>query len=238
MNSFRKPGRGDGGGPRAAFTLVEVSLALGIAMIIFFVAASTVRSTSAIASRANATLDVTVKARAALDIMERDLAGAFLDARGELFHCDTDTPVGTSHDAALGFWTTPPAAYDPAGSPVAGSQLYYFVDQDSDALVRYDFPTDSPIAAFTDIDPKVLLYGVTRFQVRYYDPYMLDEDEDPWQTSWDTLDAVNSHQHRRLPPLVHVVLEVVDRSGYLSRLGRKPFRIEKIMKVGTNAPAQ
>jgi len=237
---------------RAGFTLIELVLALGIGLIIFFVAATTIQQTAGISSRANATLEVMVTSRSALSILEQDLAGAFLEPGGDLF-AGPNVPLGIENMAGeiapdtmlLGFRSTSPAAYYDGSppTPAAGSQVYYFVDADS-ALVRYDFPVDTPLATIdaTERRRKALIYGVTRFEVRYFDG-MVDPasggNPDPWVTSWDS-SATSSvaTQERRLPAFVHVTLEVVDRRGYLGSHGRPPLHVERVMPVGTRAPAQ
>lgn len=248
--------------PRAAFTLMEVVLALGIGLIIFFVAAATVKQTAGVSSRANAALEQMNTSRSALDALEEDLAGAFLQADGSLFRCGDAEPRGATQLDMLAFRTVPPAAYDLGGQPSVSSQVFYYVNADSD-LVRYDFPPDSDVSSiallaaggFAGQDSKVLLRAVENFQVRFYNPFQ-PAQVDPWRTSWDSTvapsgpppwaaaDVALSHQYRRLPAFVHVTIDVlytpdlkVDSKRTVRDL-HPPLRIERVMTVGTRAPAQ
>ena len=234
LNIYRRTRRDKA---RAAFTLLEVTLALGMSMIIMFVAAYSVKQTGSVVGQCNALLEVFTTGRTAMDMMERDLTGAFLDPNGNLFR-------GTDHPSVankLVLWSTPTAAHDSAGQPLAGSYIYYYVD-DANALVRYDVPVDSPVTAFPNADRKTLMYGVKELRVEYYDR-LVDPSEpnaNPWVVSWDSQSAIAAapHQHRRLPELVRIVLVLVDRQGFLARRDQNPMRMERIIEVGTEAPPQ
>lgn len=222
------------GSARAGFTLLEATLALGIGMIIMFVAAVTVRQTGGVSSRANAVMEVFVTGRAAMDMIERDLTGAFLDAGGNLF-IGPETPIQSN---SLRFWSTPEAVYGGGGEPLAGAQIYYFVDANN-ALVRYDVPVDSSAGGFPNVSRKTLIHGVSSLRFQYHDALAdpADPNEQVWLTGWNSLTGP-SHEYRRLPDVVRVELEVVDRAGFLERPDQNVFCIERLIEVGTRAPAQ
>jgi prepilin-type N-terminal cleavage/methylation domain-containing protein len=266
-------------GRRAGFTLTELLMALGIGTIIMFVTASVFSQAWGVFRQADAKMEALLGPRAALDIVEKDLAGAFLaptylGPQDPAFYCTTTDPTMTD---PLVLSTTPVAPYGspfdvpPDSSVHSGSRVYYFLQDDGarpgSALVRFDYPGDHgvPDDISSDWPSKVLLYGVTQFSVQFYDPYaelgldsdgdsgwddadgadsdsdgLVDEDPpDPWVDYWDSWQYSNSpHQYRRLPAAVRVRLTVIDREGFLGRPDQNPVRVQRIVEVGTRAPAQ
>jgi len=216
-------------------------MALAIGIVITGITVVVFRQAAGVYSLANAKLDAMMGTRTALDIIEKDLQGAFLDPSGNLFLAagPTTTPTATS---PLLLYATPMAAYDtsvPPAVPAPGARIYYFLQGNS--LVRYDFPGNTlPSGDFLDpaaFDAKALVYGVRTFTVQYYNPLLLPAS--PWTNQWVSNDATNfPGQYRRLPSAVRIVMETVDSRGYLLRSDQTPFRVSRIFEVGTQAPGQ
>ena len=265
--------RRSGPGRRGGFTLVELLMALAISVVILTVTVTVFRQATGVYRQANAKMEAMLGARSALEIIAKDLQGAFLTPPGQRFvglASPTGGGPGTDPNLMTVFVSTPVAAY--AGTTQrSGSWIYYYLN--GNALVRYDFPCDyanlPPAASdFTNIPGRTLAYGVTQFSLQYYDALaevtgdsdldgLIDEDpvdgvdndgdglidEDAvgaWVGRWDSTNtaAAYQHQYRRLPMAVQVVIQTVDRDGFLTQPGQTAFRESAVLEVGTEAPAQ
>jgi hypothetical protein len=254
---------------------MELLMALAIGIVITGITVVVFRQAAGVYSLANAKLDAMMGTRTALDIIEKDLQGAFLPPDGNYFGGNAQM---------FTVCTTPVSSY--AGSTLSpGAVVRYYVYTDQRAtrmLVRYDFlagtdpgglpapdtgpPPPSPAAPFDNPDSRALVYGLTQFTVEYYDSLADPSwdsdgdgrvDEDPtdnidndgdglidedgpggWVGRWNSMQAGNLHQYRRLPSAVRIVMDTVDSRGYLLRSDQTPFRVSRIFEVGTQAPGQ
>jgi type II secretory pathway pseudopilin PulG len=247
---------------------MELLMALAISVVILTVTVTVFRQATGVYRQANAKMEAMLSARSALEIIAKDLQGAFLTPPGQRFvglANPTGGGAGTDPASMTVFLSTPVAAY--AGTAQrSGSWIYYYLN--GNALVRYDFPCDyanlpAGTGDFTNIPGKTLAYGVTQFSLRYYDALAegdddgdgqadedpadgmdndadlrVDEDPAPWVPTWNSTASANPHQYRRLPTAVQVVIQTVDRDGFLTRPGQTAFRESAVLEVGTEAPAQ
>jgi prepilin-type N-terminal cleavage/methylation domain-containing protein len=244
---------------RSAFTLVEVTISMAIGLIIMAVAAKAVQTSSRVNRVANATTEVIVTGRSTLDIMDQDLRGAFVDAAGNWF-------VGS--DSTLTLWTVPSYVYDGDDNPdniSTGAKIGYFLiagtsTHHGSTLVRYDVPADTDLpanpAAEADVASKALVYNVvldnpdtaldeTGFLLEYYDPLWRNDSAltGPWRSTWDSTELALPTQYRRLPAFVRIQLEVIDSAGVrdpakISNRGYAPFKLDRVIPVGTQTPTR
>jgi type II secretory pathway pseudopilin PulG len=251
---------------RRAFTLIELILAMGITLMVMFVAAYAISTTSGVASRADARMEVLTTGRTGLELLSADVAGAQLDSEGYIFQLEDGSYVedGVAYPSdRLVLTCTPSEAFvdlDGDGTLEQSQtvRVYYF--QEDTALVRYDLPADSALD-LTDpnhqatVPRKALLYGVVSFSVQAYDGnapvgetawlntwdsiYDTDDDGDSDDIKADSPTATQVRQFRRLPQFVRVTIEVQDTDGYMEiREDDATFELVRLLEVGTAAPAQ
>jgi hypothetical protein len=231
--------------------MIELVIAMGITMIIMFVAAYTVGTSSAVQGHANARLEVLLAGRTGVDLLQEDLAGAQVGAEGYVFQLEDDTDDDGVPADTLIFTASP------AGT-VAGSRavrLYYFRDPTTDALIRYEAEADSVVTdwAASNTAADAVLYGVQSFEVQVYDGQAPSE-VDPWVVLWDSINDTDDdgladelpatpsqqvlRQYRRMPAVVRLAITVEDTSGYIENNDdAEPLEIIRLMPVGSMAPA-
>lgn len=193
---------------RRAFTLIELVLAMGITMLVMFVAAYAINTTAGVASRADARMEVLTTGRTGLELLDADVTGAQIDSEGNIFRISNGTYNYTllsgttvSYDAdTLVLTCTPSEAYvdlDGDGLPDEARTVrcYYFLADT--ALVRYDLPADSELPS--PLTPaltqgKTLMFGVRSFDVQPYDanaptdePGWVPDPVAPYTYQWDTV---------------------------------------------------
>ena len=147
-------------GRRGGFTLTELLVALGLAIIIILITVTAFQQGAGVFSRGEATTRAMNNARAALRFLQQDLEGAFLQPDGDVFR---GTP------SWCGFVTTPTYAYrynTTSGQTEerSGVMVYYYLDPAPDQpqyvynFYRYDFPFNydaaSPNPLWWNFNPK------------------------------------------------------------------------------------
>lgn len=131
-------------GRRGGFTLTELMVALGLALIIILITVTAFRQGAGVFSRGEATSRALNNGRAALRFMQKDLEGAFLQPDGAFFF---------GSRSRMSFLTTPTYAYhydqstgDTEERP--GTMVYYFPRKAADQpnyvfdFYRYDESVD------------------------------------------------------------------------------------------------
>jgi hypothetical protein len=231
--------------------MIELIIAMGITLVIMFVAAYTVGTSGEVQGRANARLEVLLSGRTGIDLLQEDLAGAQIDAGGYVFQVqnavdDDGVPADT-----LIFTASAAGVANASGSV----RLYYFRDQETNALIRYEAEADSVVADWsaTNTAADAVLYGVQSFDVQAHDG-QAPSSTSPWMESWDSIndtdgdgvfnepDATTTdaelRQYRRMPTVARVTLIVQDTAGYIENTDdADPLDIIRLMPVGSMAPA-
>jgi len=245
---------------RGGFTLTELLVAVALAMIITGIVATVFGQASRLFSRSDALVEAMNNARVAMDFIEKDLQGAFLQADGAIFIGKDDaSQMGLPQEAncwddaanpqsGLVFLTTPVLAYRGGGTdpgPSSGARVTYYVTADNELIrvsqaddTTLSSPGTAPWPSPFDYSSQVVAFGVRSFKVSYYNA----RPTPIWTDNWDSYNSADLTQYRRLPDAVMVELEVVDsEKGVLDpdkHPGAEPFTLSRTIRVGTSAPAQ
>jgi len=248
---------------RGGFTLTELLVAVVLAMIITGIVATVFGQASRLFSRSDALVKAMNNARVAMDFIEKDLQGAFLEANGVVFLGEADAgdlPPEWALPAEANYWETPPdqsaliflttpvLAYQGEGTdpgPRSGARVTYYVTADNELIrvsqaddTTLSSPGTAPWPSPFDYKSRVVAFGVRSFKVSYYSA----RPTPIWTDTWDSCNQANLTQYRRLPDAVMVELEVVDsEKGVLDpdkHPGAEPFTLSRTIRVGTSAPAQ
>lgn len=190
---------------RSAFTLVELIVAISLASILILVTALIFKQASSAFSESDARNEVYQNARAAFDMLKRDISGAALNANYELFKALND--VSASSYSTIGakegsdilvLLTSAPNLED---KPVA--LITYFLDTNNILNKAEITGTDTLNSSIVSFDPNdatgnKLGLNVSTLQFRYYDNDAVGGD------TWD------STTKKYLPDAVEVKMTISD----------------------------
>jgi len=197
---------------RPGFTLVEMMVAVALAVIIIAVVVTVFGRGSRIVSMAHARTEAMHNASVALDFLERDLKAAYLDPDGPVFQGQPDT---------VSFYTNAEQAGGAGASLVTyllGTEALPDGTQVG-ALRRQAGPPGEPPA--TDVPVGL---GVIGFSLRYF-------RGGQWTDTWDSTDQTAPAQYRRLPECVEVTMQVVDTRGHMQKADEPPVYLSRLIAL-------
>jgi len=190
---------------KAAFTLVELIVAIALAAMIILITAIIFRQASSAFSESDARNEVYQNVRTAFDIIKRDISGSTLNTNYELFNAFNDVSAATYSTIGakegsdiLTLLSSTPNLED---KPIA--LITYFLDTSnilSKAEITGTSTLNSSIAGF---DPDTatgyqLGFNVSTLQFRYQDT------DGTWGDTWD------STTKKYLPDAVEVAMTISD----------------------------
>ncbi len=193
---------------KSAFTLIELIVAVSLASVLILVTAMIFKQASSAFSQSDARSEVYQNVRAAFDTIKKDISGATLNTRYELFKAFNNVSA---------------ASYSTIGAK-EGSDIITLLSSTPNfedkpiALITYYLKTDnilyklentgtstlnSPINSFPDSGTtyKELGFNVSTLQFRYQDR------DGSWEDTWET-GTNTSYQY--LPNAVEVKMTVSD----------------------------
>jgi type II secretion system protein J len=221
---------------QAAFTLVEMLVAVALGVIILAVAVTAFQQGGAVSRVSHAKTEAVHNARVALQMLERDLEQAYLEPTGEKF-------VGIDS-----VWTWDGKNYhddelillslSEQGGTSPGTPVIYSLNSNLTGiktLQREDLPClarsywDESASPPDWSDGSSVGDGVRSFNVRYY----YDGD---WYDRWDSTDpdgadGSSPEQYRRLPEVVEVTIEVIDSDGVLAKEDQNAVQIRRLIEL-------
>ncbi len=195
---------------KSAFTLIELIVAIALASILILVTAMIFKQASSAFSQSDARSEVYQNVRAAFDIIKRDISGATLNTRYELFKAfdnidKDDYPLIEAKDKSdiLTLLSSTPNLED---KPVALITYYLKTDNILYKLENTETNTlNLAISSYPDtgITYKKLGLNVSTLQFRYQD------SDGTWADTWETgTDTTTQYQY--LPDAVEVEMTVSD----------------------------
>ena len=194
-------------------TLIEVMLALSMAMgIITFVYVSA-RDVTRTKARIEGDAERLREAQMALDRLSRDLRSAYVSGHKKPLQPVVDTAfVGEQDDpvdrVSMTTFTHVHRRYGAKDTDQA--EVTWFGLEDPDHPDRVNLARrESPLLDEKPLEGgtvQVLVEDVVDFDVQYY-----EAERDEWEKEWDTTQA--TAQPNRLPPQVRIVLTLLDRFG-------------------------
>ena len=193
---------------KSAFTLIELIVAIALASILILVTAMIFKQASSAFSQSDARSEVYQNVRAAFDTIKRDVSGATLNTRYELFQAFNN--VSASSYSTIGakegsdiitLLSSTPNLED---KPVALITYYLKADNVLYKLENTGTSTlNSAISSFPDLGTtyKELGFNVSTLQFRYRDT------DGTWVDTWET--GTNT-AYQYLPAAVEVEMTVSD----------------------------
>ncbi|MBT6046545.1 MAG: prepilin-type N-terminal cleavage/methylation domain-containing protein [Candidatus Scalindua sp.] len=196
---------------KSAFTLIELIVAIALASILILVTAMIFKQASSAFSQSDARSEVYQNVRAAFDIIKRDISGATLNTRYELFQAFNDvsaasySTIGAKEGSDI--LTLLSSTPNLADKPVALITYYLKDDNILYKLEKTDTSTlNTGISIFnlkTETEYKKLGLNVSSLQFRYYDKDAVVKWVDTWETGTNTA-------YQYLPNAVEVEMTVSD----------------------------
>ena len=193
---------------RSAFTLIELIVAIALASILILVTAMIFKQASSAFSQSDARSEVYQNVRAAFDIIKRDISGATLNTRYELFQAFNNVSAASystigakeGSDIITLLSSTP----NLADKPVA--LITYFLSTDNILNKAEITGTSTLNASIAGFDPDSatgykLGLNVSTLQFRYQDT------DGTWVDTWET--GTNT-AYQYLPAAVEVEMTVSD----------------------------
>ena len=193
---------------KSAFTLIELIVAIALASILILVTAMIFKQASSAFSQSDARSEVYQNVRAAFDIIKRDVSGATLNTRYELFQAFNNVSAASystigakeGSDIITLLSSTP----NLADKPVA--LITYFLNTDNILNKAEITGTSTLNASIAGFDPDSatgykLGFNVSTLQFRYQDT------DGTWVDTWET-GTNTSYQY--LPDAVEVEMTVSD----------------------------
>ena len=193
---------------KSAFTLIELIVAIALASILILVTAMIFKQASSAFSQSDARSEVYQNVRAAFDTIKRDISGATLNTRYELFQAFNNVSAASystigakeGSDIITLLSSTP----DLADKPVA--LITYFLNTDNILNKAEITGTSTLNASIAGFDPDSatgykLGFNVSTLQFRYQDT------DGTWVDTWET-GTNTSYQY--LPDAVEVEMTVSD----------------------------
>ncbi|MFQ5685981.1 MAG: type II secretion system protein J [Candidatus Scalindua sp.] len=190
---------------RSAFTLVELIVAISLAAMIIFITAIIFRQASSAFSESDARNEVYQNVRAAFDIIKRDISGAALNTRYELFKAFNNvsaasysTILAKEGSDILTLLSSTPNLED---KPIALITYYLKTDNILYKLENTGTGTlNSAISSYPNLGTtyKQLGFNVSTLQLRYVDT------DGTWGDTWD------STTKKYLPDAVEVAMTISD----------------------------
>ena len=193
---------------KSAFTLIELFVAIALASILILVTAMIFKQASSAFSQSDARSEVYQNVRAAFDIIKRDVSGATLNTRYELFQAFNNVSAASystigakeGSDIITLLSSTP----NLADKPVA--LITYFLNTDNILNKAEITGTSTLNASIAGFDPDSatgykLGFNVSTLQFRYQDT------DGTWVDTWET-GTNTSYQY--LPDAVEVEMTVSD----------------------------
>jgi len=192
----------------SAFTLIELVVAIALASILILVTAMIFKQASSAFSQSDAQSEVYQNVRAAFDIIKRDISGATLNTRYELFQAFNDvsaasySTIGAKEGSdIITLLSSTPNLED---KPVALITYYLKTDNVLYKLENTGTSTlNSAISSLPDTGTtyKELGFNVSTLQFRYQDT------DGGWVDTWET---GTSTSYQYLPNAVEVEMTVSD----------------------------
>ena len=193
---------------RSAFTLIELIVAIALASILILVTAMIFKQASSAFSQSDARSEVYQNVRATFDTIKRDVSGATLNTRYELFQAFNDVSASSysSIEAKEGsdIITLLSSTPNLADKPVALITYYLKTDNVLYKLENTGTSTlNSAISSFPDSGTtyKELGFNVSTLQFRYQDT------NGSWVDTWET--GTNT-AYQYLPAAVEIEMTVSD----------------------------
>jgi type II secretory pathway pseudopilin PulG len=192
---------------KVAFTLIELVVAIALASILILVTAMIFKQASSAFSQSDARSEVYQNVRAAFDTIKRDISGATLNTRYELFQAFND--VSAASYSAIGakegsdILTLLSSTPNLADKPVA--LITYFLNTDN-ILSKAEITDSTLNASISGFNPDSatgykLGFNVSTLQFRYQD------SDGTWVDTWET-GTGTAYQY--LPDAVEVEMTVSD----------------------------
>ncbi len=173
----------------SAFTLIEIVIAISLATVIILGTATIFKQASSAFSQSDARSEVFQNTRAIIDIINRDISGATLNANHELFNGKPNAITFLSSTS------------NNNGQPIA--LIKYFLN-DNTIIKSENTDTGLLNASVSDIDGTsatgVLSYNASILQFNYFDQGAVVK----WTNRWD------STKKKYLPDAVEVKLTISD----------------------------
>jgi len=193
---------------RSAFTLIELIVAIALASILILVTAMIFKQASSAFSQSDARSEVYQNVRAAFDTIKRDISGATLNTRYELFQAFNDVSASSysSIEAKEGsdIITLLSSTPNLADKPVALITYYLKTDNVLYKLENTGTSTlNSAISSLPDSGTtyKELGFNISTLQFRYQDT------DGTWVDTWET--GTNT-AYQYLPAAVEIEMTVSD----------------------------
>ena len=193
---------------KSAFTLIELVVAIALASILILVTAMIFKQASSAFSQSDARSEVYQNVRAAFDIIKRDISGATLNTRYELFQAFNDvsaasySTIGAKEGSdIITLLSSTPNLED---KPVALITYYLKTDNVLYKLENTGTSTlNSAISSLPDTGTTYMELGfnVSTLQFRYQD------GDGTWTDTWET-GTNTSYQY--LPNAVEIEMTVSD----------------------------
>ena len=190
---------------RSAFTLIELIVAIALASILILVTAMIFKQASSAFSQSDARSEVYQNVRATFDTIKRDVSGATLNTRYELFQAFNDVSASSysSIEAKEGsdILTLLSSTPNLEDKPIA--LITYFLDT-SNILSKAEITGTSTLnSSISGFDPDTatgyqLGFNVSTLQFRYQDT------DGTWGDTWD------STTKKYLPDAVEVAMTISD----------------------------
>jgi prepilin-type N-terminal cleavage/methylation domain-containing protein len=193
---------------QSAFTLIELIVAIALASILILVTAMIFKQASSAFSQSDARSEVYQNVRAAFDIIKRDISGATLNTRYELFQAFNDvsaasySTIGAKEGSdIITLLSSTPNLED---KPIA--LITYFLSTDNILNKAEITGTSTLNASIAGFDPDSatgykLGLNVSTLQFRYQDT------DGTWVDTWET--GTNT-AYQYLPAAVEVEMTVSD----------------------------
>ena len=192
----------------SAFTLIELVVAIALASILILVTAMIFKQASSAFSQSDARSEVYQNVRAAFDIIKRDISGATLNTRYELFQAFNDvsaasySTIGAKEGSdIITLLSSTPNLED---KPVALITYYLKTDNVLYKLENTGTSTlNSAISSLPDTGTTYMELGfnVSTLQFRYQD------SDGGWVDTWET---GTSTSYQYLPNAVEIEMTVSD----------------------------
>ena len=193
---------------KSAFTLIELVVAIALASILILVTAMIFKQASSAFSQSDARSEVYQNVRAAFDTIKRDISGATLNTRYELFQAFNDvsaasySTIGAKEGSdIITLLSSTPNLED---KPVALITYYLKTDNVLYKLENTGTSTlNSAISSLPDTGTtyKELGFNVSTLQFRYQDT------DGGWVDTWET---GTSTSYQYLPNAVEIEMTVSD----------------------------